>query len=271
MRSIKDCRHAALIVWSCLLACSAARVVDGGNVYVAFVVDPPTTAFSGVPTADGFTGTSTRSGPGTWHLYAVDDVPNTFGIKNIYLKISPGPGGTVPSIQNRLPLTSWDDSPSFGSGNGPFTTGLNNNRSSGGSGRISGQQDSGVIAGDITVPLIDGFGQTSSNFKIKTGGQSFDGTLNGQWGNYADFPAINFGSGVRHPLFMGEGTYTGSPPTIDTTTFVFGDHEIAVWTNAALTNWTTYTVVLITVPEPTTSVLSGAALLSVIFSRARRK
>lgn len=263
---IKDRRPAIVIATSCLLMLSTARAVHGSIVYVALVIDPPTTAFSGIPTVNGFAGTSTRSGSGTWHLYAIDDRPNSFGIKGVSLVFSPGAGGTIPVIQNRLPITSWDDSPNFESGGGPFSTGFNSFRGAPPL-AVTGQQDNNAIAGNITVPLIDGFGATASDFKTKTGGQSFDFTTNGQWGNYADFQPIDFGSGLRYPLFVSEGTYTSAPPTINTTASL-----ISIWSNAAMTSWLSGTVTRLSVPEPSSLLLalSGCIAYSVGLNRRRR-
>jgi hypothetical protein len=60
----------------------AADAAQAGPVYVYLVVDPSTTAGAGVPASGGFAVTSTRSGVGTWHLYAVDDIIGSFGIRN---------------------------------------------------------------------------------------------------------------------------------------------------------------------------------------------
>ena len=268
MMSLKTKQPAvSVLICFLLVAILSARDIQAGEVYVALVIDPPTTAFSGVPASGGFNGTSQRSGPGTWHLFALDDVDNTFGINQVAIKVVPGPGGTIQNISNRLPMTAWDDDPSFGSGNGPFNTGFNNGRSGNNMSLIAGSQ---ATLGDATQPLIGGIGQEASNFQIKTGGQSFGGTLNGQWGNYADFPPVNFGGGIRYPLFVGEGTYTGSPPTIDTRNLARGGSGVCVWNNAGLNDWDIRDVVLL-VPEPAAMPIIGIAVGALVCQMRRRR
>ncbi len=125
--------YAATAVCSLLVTLVMAHGVHAERIYAALVIDPPTTAFSGVPAVDGLNGlSSNRSGPGTWHLYAIDNLNNNFnfGFQAFNIQLVPGPGGTIPSSSNRLPETLWDDSATFGNGNGPFSTGFNNNRTS---------------------------------------------------------------------------------------------------------------------------------------------
>src|SRR5258705_13601414 len=62
---------------------------------VALVVDPWTTAGT---TPDV---TSTRSGPGTWHLFAVDDLPGQYGFNTYDVTVT---GAT--SVNHRSPLTT---------------------------------------------------------------------------------------------------------------------------------------------------------------------
>lgn len=249
---------------ACLLlsAFFTSSITYAGNVFVALVIDPATTAFSGIPASGGFSGTSTLSGSGTWHVYAVDDIGNDFGISGILVKLLPGPGGAIPIIRNRLPFTYWDDDPSFGSGNGPFSTGMNAARA------IQGNSIGGIqnASGNITIPRIGGMGQSSGDFSLVTGAQSFSDTVSGQWGSYADFPAVDFGSGLRRALFVAEGTYTGLRPTIDTD---IHSSLAFTWDNNTLSDTTERKIVLFPVPEPSVP-LMAIALSALACRRFRR-
>jgi hypothetical protein len=205
-------------------------------VYMFLVVDPATTAGAGVPSSDGFNVKSTRSGSGTWHLYAVDDLADSYGIRSFNIKLDPGEGGAISGVSNRSPSTSWDDNLTFGSGTGPFCTGFNDIRSSANITSISGGQ------GLLNTAQIGGLGISASNFQLKTSGQSFAATSSGQWGNYADpFTSGSLGStgDTRNALFLAEGTYTGAVPTIDLTTpLSAGGTGVNYWTDAGLTRST---------------------------------
>jgi hypothetical protein len=217
---------AAFAVCLLLVASFGTRAV--ANVYLDLVVDPPTTAFSGIPAVHGFSGLSNRSGAGTWRLYAIDDVDNSFGISSYAVKLNPGTGGAIPVISNRSPRTDWEDLDED-----VFTAGFTDLRSASNSNPITGAQGIGIV----NTPRIGGFGISASDFQLKTGGQSFVST-NGQWGNYADFggganPSFAHG---HNPLFLAEGTYTGGAPTVDLATpATSGGTSIQYWTNAALT------------------------------------
>jgi hypothetical protein len=219
----------AIVSAAVYFACSfGASPAQAGPVYMFLVVDPATTAGAGVASSDGFSVNSNRSGPGTWHLYAVDDLADSYGIRSFNVKLNPGEGGTIPIVTNRSPLTSWDDDPTFGSGTGPFCTGFNDIRTNANT-SISGAQ------GVLNNAPIGGFGISASNFQQSTPGQSFSGTTNGQWGTYADaFTSGYLGNTgeMRNALFLGEGTYTGAAPTVDVSTS--SDSGVNYWADAGL-------------------------------------
>jgi hypothetical protein len=262
MRLLKSSGPFAALAYLLLSTFFTPSVTYAGSVYVALVIDPPTTAFSGITASGGFGGTSTLSGSGTWHLYAVDDVGNDFGISGILVTLLPGPGGAIPIKHNRLPFTLWDDDPSFGNGSGPFSTGMNAARG------IMGNSIGGVqnASGNITIPRISGMGRSAGDFSLVAGGQSFADTINGQWGNYADFPAVDFGGGLRRALFIAEGTYTGLRPTIDT-----GIHSSLAytWDDNTLFENTKRNVVLFPVPEPSLPLIA-IAISALACRRIRR-
>lgn len=253
MISISFVRSFAMLFIFMLLA---TQSVYSGPVYLNLVVDPPTTAFSGIPAAGGFNGISTRAGSGTWHLYAIDDTDNSFGIQFFFIRLKPGLGGAIPQVANRSPVTSWDDDSTFGGGNGPFYTGFLDVRSAPNNSNVSGAQL--IRTGN---PTIGGFGQTAGNFLAATGGQSFESTINGQWGNYADSPAVNFGSGLRYPLFLAEGTYTGPPPTIELPTPSPLSTRVFVWVTESFTDSDLAQLAII--PEPTSLLLAGYGVLAI--------
>jgi hypothetical protein len=201
----------------CLIAfLFGAATLHAGNFYLHLRINPPTTAFEGVPAAGGFSGTSTLSGPGTWQLFAWDDLGTDFGIQSFNVKLS----GTIPSIFNRSPRAFWEDSflDSYDAGFALSRSGTNINP-------IKGLQD-----GFIATPAIGGFGKEASNFSAKIPDAVSISATNGQWGNYA--ASLNFGP--THPVFLAEGTYTGAPPEI-----AFTNSSVSVFTNANLTTTAT--------------------------------
>jgi hypothetical protein len=231
-----------------------------GPMYVLLVVNPPTTAGSGVAPSGGFSVTSSRSGPGTWHLYAIDDGTGDFGIRSYSVTL----GGTIPAINHRSPSDSWNTA----ADDGPFGAGFNDLR--------SGSNINPIVAGQglANVPLIGGFGQTASDFAQKEGGTAATHSVvgSGQWGNYADpdtqgFFSIGSGGGgvQRNALFIAEGTYTGATPTITAASMV-------VWRDANLaSSGFALSYAFVVTPEPTTSSLAGIALVGSLGLVRRRR
>jgi hypothetical protein len=237
------------------------------------VVDPTTTAGAGVPAVNSMTVTSSRSGAGSWHLYAVDDSTTDFGIRNYSITLSPGAGGSIPAINHRSPNDpSWDTATS----DGPFAAGFNDLR--------SGSNVNPIVAGQglANTPQIGGFGKTAGNFQSAESASgnipaSHPGVVSGQWGIYAIdkfWPNAGVvtavpGSGlVRFALFIAEGTYTGDVPTI-------GQASIAVWTNSSFTSSSFAPTLLLNVhpfslPEPAAAFLV-APILAVISARRSRQ
>jgi len=227
--------------------------------FVYLVVDPATTAGAGVPLSNTLSVTSSRSGAGTWHLYAVDDQTNEFGIRSYNVALT----GTVPAVNHRSPNDgAWDTATS----DGPFAAGFNDLR--------SGSNVTPIVAGQglSNLPAITGFGQSASDFVVKEtaggGGNipaSHSGVISGAWGIYADpgtsglTSAAQGGTGqARNALFLAEGTYTGAAPTVSSASMV-------VWTNAgATTSNFAQSYVLNTnpfIPEPATLTLVGLAVV----------
>jgi autotransporter-associated beta strand protein len=218
----KTSRHAAQMRMRRKLRCGLIATAflpagaRAGPVYLNLVVNPSTTAFFGIPSSGGFSGTSTRSGAGTWQLFVLDTNADSFGINNYSLSLV----GTLPAINHRSPQTSWDDVDNFG----PYPAGFASLRTGTNANPITAAQP---LPGSTPV-LIGGYGQTASNFtaKIPDAG-SFSGTTNGLWGNYATVtPAAG-----KNWLFLAEGTYTGAAPTVN-----LGSSSVSIYTSPGFTS-----------------------------------
>jgi hypothetical protein len=180
-------------------------VANAANAAVIFdlVIDPQKTAFDGIPAVNGFDGVSTRSGAGTWHLYAYDKpLPGqSQGIANY----SVGLIGNIPNINHRSPRTSIEEA------DGDLTSaGFHLGRTGTNVNPIQGSQ----APTDLAPFQVFGFGRDASDFANELASTLPTSTIvgpttNGHWGTYAtDHPALN-------GLFIAEGTYVGSPPQLD--------------------------------------------------------
>jgi hypothetical protein len=193
-----------MFMFAAALAVQAFEVTSAGaGVIFDLVIDPPTTAFNGIPPASGSSGTSTRSGAGTFHIYALDDTPGSLGIANY----SVGLLGSITVINHRAPLTNVQDA------NGDvFAAGFHLGRTGTNVNPIQGSQ----APTDLSPFQIYGFGKELSNLsaEITAPNMVAGPTINGQWGNYATDPSETGFNGGRW-LFIGEGTYTGARPSFN--------------------------------------------------------
>jgi hypothetical protein len=242
-----------------------ASVANAGTVYVYLVVDPPTTAGAGIPAIAGggqnMIVNSTRSGPGSWHLYAIDDADGSAGIRSFFVKLT----GTISSVSNRSPLANWDNDPNYGDGNVQSPVGFDSLRTA--------APDLGGSQSPTNTPQISGFGIEASNFQAKTGAASYQSApISGQWGNYADpgTSGVEAATGhARHALFLAEGLYSGPRPGIDITTPFAQGTGFILWNATGFPNsgvfivaaGTSQTLVSIIIPEPATLTLIGLAVL----------
>jgi hypothetical protein len=249
-----------------IIASMDASVARAGAVYLWLVVDPATTAGAGVPTiashGSQLAVNSSRSGAGSWHLFALDDADNSAGIRSFSIKLI----GTVSSILNRSPTTSWNDIDDVSS-----NAGFNDLRTT--------TPTIGAGQGPTNPVQIPGFGQTASNFGAQLpAATSFAVTTSGRWGTYA--AADGFTSGLvtatghfRNAVFLAEGLYTGAAPRIDTTTPIgAGGTAVNVWNAAGFPNSGSTTVTALTGtntvkdfdpwqdPEPASLILVGLAV-----------
>lgn len=177
---------------------------SAGPVYLSLVLDPATDADAGA-TLDG---TSTQSGPGTWHLYAFDDTDGSLGLASYSVTMS-----GINTVFNRSPSTLFDPD-----GGGDQEAGFRLLRSPNDitapvgatSNPITGAQP---LPGSTSINPILGFGRESSDFSSKLPpGATVSSQTSPSWGDYATDPPSN---PLLTGLFLAEGTYTtGTAPTI---------------------------------------------------------
>jgi len=235
---------------NCFFAGLAAVVMaSAANASVIFglVLDPPTTAGGG---------TSTRSGAGTWHLYAVDNTNDNAGISGYNVAYN----AAITAINHRTPAGNATD------GNGDA-------QSAGFTGLRSGTNVNPMVASQglpgTTPFLINGFGQTPGTLAAKVSAIDPAGsvapTSSANWGTYTEAAlngpdAVGFAGGNAWML-MSEGAYTGAKPTLITdvvlTTIatVYSDGQSHSSAAAQTQN------VILGIPEPATLSLLGLALV----------
>lgn len=188
MRISDAVRYVLFLVFAACLTNSASA-----GVIVGLLPSPVTTA--GVAQ-------STRSGPGTWHLYAIDTSNTDFGISSYNITMT-----GVTAINNRSPNGSATDE------NGdPQTWGF--------TGLRSGTNANPIVASQAlpgTSPfLITGFGQEANNAATKIGGiqplaTGITAVSGASWGNYTTrnfYPEmLNYEAQTGHKfVFIAEGT-----------------------------------------------------------------
>jgi len=204
-----------------------AATASAGQMYFALVIDPATTAGAGVAGVartfgtGTFTVTSNKSGPGSFHLFALDDITGSQGIAGFSAQI----GGTVSNVLNRSPIGNYEnfdvDANSEGNGNAGFSDALV--RSGVGVNPTNPVQGNQVIG---SLQDIAGFGIAASNFNntpnvaAPSDHRDWTSLTSGQWGAYsaADTGLLNgiggaAGTGKKW-VFLGEGNYTGASTSL---------------------------------------------------------
>jgi hypothetical protein len=182
------------------------------TVILSLVIDPPTEADAFVAPQGGFLPTSSKSGPGTYHLFALDTTVGSFGISSYDIRLA----NTVTNL-HRSPTTAWNDADE----NGPYNAGFSLLRTASNNGGIF--QASQPLRSTTPV-LITGFGQEASDFQEKIGlpGVTFALTTSGAWGHYATISPL----GDKHWVFVGEGDYAvGTPPVISQTSITYYSNQ----------------------------------------------
>jgi hypothetical protein len=223
------------------------------SVIVGLLLNPASTAGGGA--------TSTRSGVGSWQLYALDDSSTDFGISSYNIAMS----GTT-AVNHRSPVSTINDV------NGdPQTAGFNLLRTGTNVNPIQGSQG---LPG--TTPfLITGFGQTASDFITKStaidpAAVTVGPTTSGVWGAYnspvLSSPTLLTGQGFaaaaaavqagKKWVFIAEGL--GPAGVTDVTSAVVTIFSTAGGASSAAT---TSIIHLSDTPEPATLSLLGLAMV----------
>jgi hypothetical protein len=253
------------VSYACLAALIMASSANAG-VILGLLKDPATTA--GVAT-------STRSGAGTWQLYAIEDAAAADQGISLY---SVTMGANINAINHRSPFgsaTNGDGDPA------PFGFSGNGLRSATNANPIASSQPLFNPAAPQTSIQIPGFGRTtgSANAAVLAYDPAMTGitsTSGATWGAYsspvlassaallANNPgATNIAQALdagRKFVFLAEGTYTGSllaSSVVDGVFSVFTN--VQTGTSAAGTYGGTQ--LLVEVPEPATFALLGLAMV----------
>jgi hypothetical protein len=239
-----------------LAGLAAVLMVSGANAatILGVLLDPTVTAGGGA--------TSTRSGAGTFQLYAIDDNANSNGLATFSVTL----GGSVLLSNNRAPVTSIQDE------NGDTqSAGFNLLRSSSNVNPMTGAEN---LPGQ-TPFLIKGFGQTTGNFttvaSVQPTAAVVGPTTSLSWGG--PYPAITnplYANGFdgKKWMFLGEGTYntaTQTPFSQDVSGIVsaatFTAYGSAIAGDFSQLPTTTTVLNIGNVPEPASVALLGLALV----------
>jgi len=213
-------------------------------VIVGLIIDPASTAGGGA--------TSTRSGAGTWQVYALDDSNTDFGISSYNITMN-----NAVAINHRSPVSTITDN------NGdPQSAGFNLLRTATNANPIQASQG---LPGS-TPFLITGFGQTANSFaNVASTAPNPPNTVIGpttsaSWGAYNSpaLTALETSSGHKW-VFLAEGTWAGGtaarPSLTASVATIFSNAQFA--SAAAQTS----NVVLPEVPEPAALALVGLAMV----------
>ena len=230
---------------ACLFLLATLAVDANAAMVLGLVLDPATTAGGGA--------TSTRSGPGTWQLFQVDDTPGHYGIGTYNITMS---GATA--INNRAPLTTILDN------NGdPQPAGFGNLRT----GTDANPIHAGQVLPGQSLYYIRGFGRDASDFATQAAAMLPGSTVVGPsispaWGTYDTIAPYN----GKSWLLIAEGAYNGgAPPSV--TSAIFNVHTSPTqFTNILVSEFT-----LLVIPEPTALALTSLSMLTMLGVRTRNR
>ena len=238
---------------ACLIAVMFVGSVAQADVIFGWLTSPTTTVGGGAR--------STRSGFGTWQLYATDTYPYDFGISSYNVTMA-----NVTAIDHRSPVTTVTDE------NGdPYPAGFSSLRTAANVNPIQASQD---LSGQNRF-AITGFGQTTGNFASKIHAidpvaQILGPTTSGTWNTYDNIRLyVPFGNQYKW-IFLAEGLYDNAGPrpsivSAEATVFV---REFGGTSAPAATRIVDLSSIIL--PEPATLSLVGLTMIAGLCTLRRR-
>jgi len=245
----------------CFFAAMATMLVASSvnaAVIVGLAIDPNTTAGAG--------SNSTRSGNGTWHLYAIDNTPGSSGISSFDVTVT---SSASMAVNNRAPSTNYDadgQGTTVGAGFSLLKNVIGNNTPVV---ELTGAQPtppSADSSGNVSVDYfpISGYGQTAASFATKYSAAIAGPTVGASWGAYTPANLSTPQAAAANPtglkwVFLGEGTYTGTAPTAVASMTIY--NNFANTFASVVPAGGSSVVVLPNIPEPATIALFGLAFV----------